>query len=280
MAEIVRKAFVAGHPIAHSRSPMIHGYWLQQLGIAGSYERLDVAPADFAAFMADLPRSGFAGGNVTIPHKEEAFRLAHQRDEAAEAIGAANTLWLEDGRVFASNTDAFGYTADLDARAPRWREASTVLVLGAGGAARAVIFAALSGTAADIRVVNRTVARGRELADRFGPRVTAHPAEAADELASEADLVVNTTALGMGGTGEAMVDVIRLPAHAIVSDIVYTPLMTPLLTAAAARGLTVVDGLGMLLHQAVPGFERWFGKRPRVTEELRSLIVADIEGKS
>lgn len=280
MADAVRRAFVVGHPIAHSRSPMIHGYWLAQLGIAGSYERIDVAPTEFGAFIRNLPASGYAGGNVTLPHKEEAFRLADRRDDAAEAIGAANTLWLEDGLICAGNTDASGYGADLDARAPEWRNASTVLVLGAGGAARAVVFAVLRDTNARILLVNRTVERARELADRFGPRVTAHSTEAADELSSQADLVVNTTSLGLSGKGALPLDMERVPEHAIVSDIVYTPLITPFLAAAAARGLTTVDGLGMLLHQAVPGFERWFGRRPQVTEELRSLVVADIEGKA
>ena len=279
MADASPKAFVAGHPVAHSRSPLIHGYWLAQLGIAGSYERVEVAPADFEAFMKGLPRSGFAGGNVTLPHKEEAFRLAGRRDEAAEAIGAANTLWLEDGRICASNTDAAGYAADLDARAPDWRKASTVLVLGAGGAARAVVFAALQGTGAEIHIVNRTLERARDLAGRFGRRVHAHPEGAAGELASQADLVINTTSMGLSGSAGPTFPMERLKAHAIVSDIVYTPLVTPFLADAAARGLTAIDGLGMLLHQAVPGFERWFGRRPQVSEELRALVVADIEGK-
>jgi shikimate dehydrogenase len=280
MAEGGRKAFIVGHPIAHSRSPMIHGHWLEELGIAGSYERIDVAPSDFETFMHALPKSGFVGGNVTIPHKEEAFRLADHCDEAAKAIGAANTLWLDNGRILASNTDAAGYAADLDARAPAWRDASTILVLGAGGAARGVIFAALSGTTARIHVVNRTAARAAELAERFGPRVSAHASDRTDALAADADLLVNTTSLGMSGKGAVALDMARLRPHAIVSDIVYTPLETPLLAAAAARGLTTIDGLGMLLHQAVPGFERWFGQRPVVSGALRAKVVADIEGRS
>ena len=273
-----RKAFVIGHPVAHSRSPMIHGFWLEKLGIAGSYERIDVAPGAVEAFMRELPDSGFAGGNVTIPHKEAVFRLADRRDAAAELIGAANTLWLEDGKICAGNTDAPGFAADLDQRAPGWRDSRAALVLGAGGAARAILFALKEAGISDIRLVNRTVARARELADRFGAGISAHGWDAVDELAADAGLVVNTTSLGMHGEGGSPMDVARLPAHAIVHDIVYTPLQTPLLAAAAARGLRAIDGLGMLLHQAVPGFERWFGARPQVTEELRALVVADLGG--
>ena len=163
----LKKAFVIGHPVAHSRSPMIHGYWLKQHGVAGSYERIDVDPDDIVHFIRGLPRSGFAGGNVTIPHKEAVFALADRTHEAAELIGAANTLWLEDGRICADNTDASGFAADLDQRAPEWRDAGSVLVLGAGGAARAVLFALKQAGFSDIRVVNRTVERARELADRF-----------------------------------------------------------------------------------------------------------------
>src|SRR5690606_23620925 len=183
-------------------------------------------------------------------------------DEAAELIGAANTLWLEDGKLHASNTDAFGFTSDLDQRAAGWRNAGTALVLGAGGASRAILFALEQAGFSDIRVVNRTVARAQELADRFGSRVSAHALEAADELAGDAQLVVNTTALGMGGEGGSPLDVSRLPASAIAVDIVYTPLETPFLAAAARHGMRTIDGLGMLLHQAIPGFERWFGTRP------------------
>ena len=275
-AEPVR-AFIIGHPVAHSRSPMIHGFWLERLGIAGSYERIDVQPEDIQTFIAALPRSGFAGGNVTIPHKEAVFGLADRIDEAAELIGAANTLWLEEGRLCAANTDAPGFSADLDQRAPGWRNARCALVLGAGGAARAILFALQQAGIADIRLVNRTVPRARELADRFGSGISAHGWDAVDELAADAALVVNTSALGMHGAGGLPMDVERLPAGATVVDIVYTPLQTPLLAAAAVRGLRTIDGLGMLLHQAVPGFERWFGVRPQVTQELRSLVIADLE---
>lgn len=277
MVDTGKKAFIIGHPVAHSRSPMIHGYWLKQLGILGSYERIDVAPENVEAFLSALPGSGFGGGNVTIPHKEAAFGAADEIDEAAELIGAANTLWLEDGKLHASNSDAFGFMSDLDQRAEGWRDADTALVLGAGGASRAILFALEQAGISKIHVVNRTVARAQELADRFGARVSAHSFDAVDELAADAKLVVNTTALGMGGKGDLPMDVSRLPSSAIAVDIVYTPLETPFLAAANQRGIRTIDGLGMLLHQAIPGFERWFGTRPEVTKELRDLIVADLE---
>jgi shikimate dehydrogenase len=274
MAE--RRAFVCGHPIAHSRSPKIHGAWLRDYGIAGRYDPLDIERARFTEFLTTLVSKGFVGGNITIPHKEAAFRLVERRDAAAEAIGAANTVWLEDGRLHGSNTDAYGFVANLDDRAPGWDRGETALVLGAGGAARAVLHALRERGFSDIRVVNRTVERAQELAQAFGG-VTAHSLSAADELAGDADLVVNTTSLGMHGESELAVNVERLPDNALVTDIVYVPLETPLLAAARRRGLATVDGLGMLLHQAVPGFERWFGKRPSVTPELRTSIAADIE---
>jgi shikimate dehydrogenase len=278
MAEAaMKKAFVVGHPIAHSRSPLIHGHWLATLGIHGSYERIDIHPDAIDAFLRDLPQSGFVGGNVTIPHKEAALRAADRLDDAAGLIGAANTLWLEDGRLCAGNTDAHGFSANLDACAPQWRQGRSALVLGAGGAARAVLFALKEAGFTDIRIVNRTVERARELVDRFGGRISAHGWAAADELATDADLLVNTTSLGMGGADGPPLDVKHLPDAAIVSDIVYVPLETPLLAAARRRGLVVVDGLGMLLHQAAPGFARWFGVRPEVTPALREKIVADLE---
>ena len=279
MAETTR-AFVCGHPIAHSRSPRIHGYWLKEYGIAGSYEAVDVAPADAAGFFATLREKGFAGGNVTIPHKEAAFAAAARRDAAATRIGAVNTLWFEDGVLTGGNTDAEGFAANLDEHAPGWTKAGPAVVLGAGGAARAVIQALKERGFTDIRVANRTISRAVELADRFGPGVTAHPSAATGELLTDAGLLVNTTALGMAGkegAGELPADPEMLPRHAIVTDIVYVPLETPLLCAARERRLKTVDGLGMLLHQAVPGFERWFGRRPEVTEELRAMIVADME---
>ncbi|WP_311030720.1 shikimate dehydrogenase [Mesorhizobium koreense] len=278
MAEGSRRAFVCGHPIAHSRSPMIHGYWLEKLGLHGSYERIDVAPDAFPAFLESIGRNGFAGGNITIPHKEVAFRIVEKRDPDAEAIGAVNTIWFDtEGRLCGGNTDAYGFAANLDDEVPQWAEGRKAVVLGAGGAARAVIHALKQRGYDDIRLVNRSRPRAEELAGRFRPGVSAHGWEAVAGLLGDADLVVNTSSLGMKGAPALEVDLEPLPAHAVVADIVYVPLETKLLKAARARGLATAEGLGMLLHQAVPGFERWFGRRPTVSESLRKRIVADVE---
>ncbi|MBZ9770252.1 shikimate dehydrogenase [Mesorhizobium sp. CA6] len=277
MAE--KKAFVTGHPIAHSRSPKIHGYWLAKYGIDGSYEAIDVAPADFAAFLKSLGENGYRGGNVTIPHKEAAFAGVARRDHAADEIGAVNTLWFEDGILCGGNTDGYGFAANLDEHAPGWAANGPAVVLGAGGASRAVIHALKERGVKDIRIANRTLARAEELSRHFGAGVSAHGAGALSELLADAGLLINTTSLGMHGDATLSADPAGLPDHAIVTDIVYVPLETPLLAAARARGLKTVDGLGMLLHQAVPGFERWFGRKPEVTPELRRMIVADIEGR-
>ena len=279
MAEATKKAFVTGHPIKHSRSPKIHGHWLAKHGIDGSYEAIDVAPQDFAEFIATLQANGFRGGNVTIPHKEAAFALVHRRDQAAEEIGAVNTLWFEDGLLWGGNTDGHGFAANLDDYAPGWANTGPAVVLGAGGASRAVIQALKQRGVGDIRIVNRTLARAQELRDRFGAGVSAHGTAETHELLADAGLLVNTTALGMVGNEGLAADPALLPDHAIVTDLVYVPLETPLLAAARARGLKTVDGLGMLLNQAVPGFEHWFGVRPRVTAELRAIIVADLVPK-
>lgn len=275
MAEM-KKAFVIGHPIANSRSPKIHGHWLKAYGIAGSYEAIDVMPGDLPAFLSAFGENGFNGGNVTIPHKEAVFAVVKRRDAAAEQIGAINTLWTEDGELRGGNTDAHGFAANLDEYAPGWAGNGPAVVLGAGGAARAIIHALKERGVSDIRIVNRTKARAVELRDQFGAGVSAHGSEATDELNADAGLLINTTALGMHGNEGLPADPAGLPAHAIVTDIVYVPLETPLLAAARRRGLKTVDGLGMLLHQAVPGFERWFGRRPEVTPELRDLVVADL----
>lgn len=276
MAE-VRRAFVVGHPINHSRSPLIHRYWLDQHGIAGSYEAHDIAPYDFPVFLAGLCKSGWVGGNITIPHKETAFASIERRDEAAEAIGAVNTVWIENDQLAASNTDAFGFAASLDAQTPIWRDGERVLIIGAGGASRAVLHALIAAGYKRIDLANRTLDRAQSLRDRFGSSV--HPLPLADIAgpATDADLIVNTTSLGMKDQPELALDFGRVRNTAIAADIVYAPLMTPFLKAAQEHGLATADGLGMLLHQAVPGFERWFGVRPEVTAELRALIVADLE---
>ncbi|HWK63885.1 MAG TPA: shikimate dehydrogenase [Rhizobiaceae bacterium] len=280
MVDPVRRAFVCGHPIAHSRSPIIHSYWLDRYGIAGSYAAIDVAPERFPLFLSGLSEAGLAGGNITIPHKEAAFAAVARRDAAAEAIGAVNTVWFEDGQLHGGNTDAYGFAANLDERAPGWERGRSAVVVGAGGAARAVIHALTERSIGDIRVANRTAGRAAELAARFGARVSAHAMGALPEICADADLLINTTSLGMAGDMGLSADPAWLPGHAIVTDLVYVPLRTPLLAAAAARGLKTVDGLGMLLHQAVPGFERWFGRRPDVTQALRDRIVADLDGKT
>jgi len=272
------RAFVVGHPIAHSRSPLIHGHWLAEHGIDGSYERLDVAPAEFAAFLRGLPDSGFAGGNVTIPHKEAAFALADDLTERARRIGAVNTLVLgEGGRLLGDNTDAPGFCAHLDqSLGPDWPDRGEAVILGAGGAARAIVVGLAERGVARIRVANRTRARAEAVA-ALAPGV----AEALDwadlpEAMAGAGLLVNTTSLGMKGQPPLELDLAPLPAGAAVADIVYAPLETALLANARARGLAAVDGLGMLLHQAVPGFTAWFGTRPAVTPALRAAIVADL----
>ncbi|TIU06217.1 MAG: shikimate dehydrogenase, partial [Mesorhizobium sp.] len=189
---VEKRAFVTGHPIAHSRSPKIHRYWLEEYGIDGSYQAIDVRPEDFAAFLKSLGENGYRGGNVTIPHKEAAFALVERRDEAAEAIGAVNTLWLEDGVLWGGNTDALGFAGNLDEHAPGWAANGPAVVLGAGGASRAVIYALKDRGLNDIRIVNRTLARAEELADRFGAGVSAHGAGAVGELLSDAGLLINT----------------------------------------------------------------------------------------
>ena len=276
MAEMTRRAFVCGHPVAHSRSPVIHDYWLRRLGLSGSYERIDVPPEEFADFLRDFPRMGFVGGNVTLPHKQAAFSLS-ETDAAARRIGAVNTLWLEDGKVCGTNTDALGFLANLDDQAPQWRRAKTATVLGAGGAARAILYALKQSGIVNIRIVNRTLTRALELAQEFSPGPGVAPWESLPSLLKDTDLLVNTTSLGMGGQGGWGFDLATMPRHAVVTDIVYIPLETPLLRAARLRELATVDGLGMLLHQAVPGFTRWFGRKPEVTAELRQLVIADLE---
>ena len=273
------KAFVTGFPIKHSRSPLIHGFWLKALGIDGSYEPIAVKPEDFAAFAASLADNGFAGGNVTIPHKEAAHAAADSLDAAATAIGAVNTLWFEDGKLRGGNTDAYGFAANLDDYAPGWDNADTALVLGAGGASRAVIHALLSRGFSKVSVINRTVSRAEELAIHFGAAVSASGWDGAQQHVADAGLIVNTTSLGMSGHGEEIgfpLDLSGAPQGAIATDIVYVPLKTPFLKGAEDAGLKTVDGLGMLLHQAVPGFERWFGQKPEVTAALREHILADM----
>jgi shikimate dehydrogenase len=274
---MARNAFIIGDPISHSRSPLIHGHWLQKHGIAGSYEAIHVKQADVSAFLSSIADKDFVGGNVTVPHKEAAYAHAAVRDEIADEIGAVNTLWFEDGKLRGANTDSYGFAQNLDERAPGWDKGGAALVIGAGGASRAVIHALKSRGFSDIRVANRSVERARGLQRGFGPKVSAHGLSALDEAASGARLVINTTSLGMEGDGEVPLKMQLLHPDALVTDIVYVPLETPLLKTARLAGLRTVDGLGMLLHQARPGFEKWFGVLPEVTPELRQLIITDMD---
>jgi shikimate dehydrogenase len=275
---MTRKACIIGHPVDHSRSPLIHGYWLRLHGIDGFYGREDVPPAALAGFLHGFAARGYIGANVTVPNKEGAYAAVARRSETARALGAVNTLWFEDGALVGDNTDVGGFLAHLDASAPDWdRRTRKAVVLGAGGAARAVVHAILSRGVPAILVLNRGHDRAETLAEHFGPRVGVGDwGERAAALAG-ANLLVNTTSLGMHGQPPLAIELSGLDDGASVVDLVYVPLETPLLAAARSRGLNPVDGLGMLLHQAVPGFERWFGTRPVVTPQLRALIVADIE---
>lgn len=273
------RACVTGSPIAHSRSPLLHGYWLKQYGIDGAYGREEVQPADAAAFYRSLGARGYVGCNVTLPNKETAFSVLDEADDSAAALGAANTLWLEGGRLHGANTDGYGFLANLDAGAPGWDlRRDLVVVIGAGGASRAVVHALVSRGFGRIVLANRTLSRAEKVA---APYASVRPLPLVDvpQVLGEADLVVNCTSLGMKGAEPLDLDLAPVRADAVVTDIVYVPLKTPFLKAAEARGLRTVDGLGMLLHQGVPGFERWFGVRPEVTAGLRETLVADLRAK-
>lgn len=274
----MKKACVMGHPIAHSRSPMIHGYWLKTLGIEGAYEAKDLRPDEFVPFISNLAANGYVGGNVTVPHKEAAYRSVSARDAASEAVGAVNTLWLESGKLMGGNSDVHGFIANLDDRAPGWNVAGCrALVLGAGGASRSAVYA-FQQRGIEVHVVNRTLARAQELAQRFG--VNAHAWNDLAKLLPQADVLVNCTSLGMTGKEALQVDLGPLNRSAVVYDIVYVPLETALLAQARQRGHRTVDGLGMLLQQAGFGFRKWFGGDPRVMPELRQIVEADILAKS
>ena len=272
------RAFVVGWPIAHSRSPLIHGTWLKTLDLAGSYEKVAIEPDAFATFVHGLRDQGFVGGNVTIPHKETAASLCAHLTPTARRLGVANTLWFEDGRLCGDTTDGAGFLGALDQDAPGWdQRRDLAIVLGAGGAARAIVDALLQRGFARVIVANRSPERADLLVRHLRDvRCEAAGFDAAERAASGADLLVNTTSAGMHGQPELVFDIGTLPDHAVVDDIVYIPRKTGLLSGAEARGLRTVGGLGMLLHQAVPGFEHWFGVKPRVTPDLRAVIEADI----
>jgi shikimate dehydrogenase len=269
-------AGVIGSPVAHSRSPALHGYWLKRYGLKGHYIPMDIAHSDLKAALETLPRMGFVGLNVTIPHKESILALADIVTDRAALIGAANTLiFRRDGKVHADNTDGSGFIANLRQNAPHWHPGSgPAAVLGAGGAARAVVAALIEVGTPEIRIANRTRPRAEALRSDFGAKVVVHDWVQAGNMLDGAATVVNTTALGMTGKPDFRVPLDALGPGMLVTDLVYTPLKTTLLIEAEAAGCTVVDGLGMLLHQAVPGFERWFGQRPDVDEATRRAVLA------
>lgn len=273
----MKRACVIGWPIAHSRSPLIHGYWLGKYGIEGSYTKEPVRPEDLSTYLASLSERGFAGCNVTVPHKEAVFAASAIREPSAVAVGAANTLWFEGRALACTNTDTYGFMANLDRSAPNWRSvAGPVLVLGAGGSARAVVYGLRESGRDDIRIFNRTIERADDIARHFGAGVSAFTWDARNAHVAQASLIVNTTTLGMNGAGNPEIDFSLARKDAVVADLVYVPLETPLLRSARTHGLVGVDGLGMLLHQAVPGFEKWFGIRPDVTSELYALVAQNI----
>jgi shikimate dehydrogenase len=273
----VRRAGVCGWPVAHSRSPLIHGYWLARYHLEGAYERFAVPPLGFADFAASIGVDGLIGANVTVPHKEAAFAACDRLTDSARATGAVNTLWREGGALWGDNTDVAGFLASLDAEAPGWRDrVDSAVVLGAGGVARAIVHGLVSRGVERVAIVNRTRARAVALAERFGPAARAATWDELPQLLAKAGLLANATILGMAGQPPLDVALAPLKAEAVVADVVYVPLTTPLVEAAWRRGCVAVGGLGMLLRQAAPSFARWFGKTPEVTAELRALVEADL----
>src|SRR6056297_2766266 len=268
-------AGVIGSPIAHSKSPQLHGHWLRVNGLKGFYIPMDVAADDLEEVLRSLPKAGFVGINVTVPHKEKVMELADLVTDRATLIGAANTLiFRKDGRIHADNTDGYGFIENIRQTIPDWApKTGPAVVLGAGGAARAVLASLLDVGVPQILLTNRTRIRAEKLREDFGNRVQVVEWVQAGNVLEDADLVVNTTSLGMTGKPEMRVPLDGLKPGAVVNDLVYAPLRTRLLATAEERGCRVVDGLGMLLHQAVPGFERWFGKRPVVDENVRAAVL-------
>ena len=276
MTASVPLAAVIGDPIGHSKSPLLHGFWLRAYQISGHYVPLHVTSGDLGQVLATMPRMGFVGANVTIPHKETVLELADIVTDRARAIGAANTLTFhKDGKIEADNTDGHGFLANIQQNAPAFdAKDGPAVILGAGGAAKAVIYALLEAGAPQVRVLNRNLDRAKNLSARFGDRVSVHEMSDLPNLLGDCNLLVNTTSLGMIGQPPLAVDLSNLPKTAVVNDIVYTPLETDLLKQARAMGAVAVDGLGMLLHQAAPGFAKWFGTEPAVTDELRRAVLA------
>lgn len=271
------KACVIGWPISHSRSPLIHNYWLKLNGLAGSYDRVAVRPDELTTFLQTLEAQGLRGCNITIPHKERAFSLVDSVDETSRRVGSINTVWREAGRLHAMSTDGTGFCANVEQSIPDFNFIGKIVtVLGAGGSSRAIVNELLLRGADKIFVANRTTARAAEFVMLFGPAIKAIELSAVDAVLAQTDLLVNTTSIGLGDGADVPVDLSHLPSQAVVADIVYVPLETKLLHRARQRELRTVGGLGMLLHQAVPGFEKWFGMRPIVTQELFELVADDI----
>jgi shikimate dehydrogenase len=278
MSEERKNVCIIAWPAGHSRSPLIHNYWIKRHNLNAEYRREAVPPEQLADFIAHFREQGYIGGNVTVPHKQTVLALS-EPDERAKAVGAANCLWYEGEKLRSTNTDVEGFLANLDAATPGWdRGLETAAVLGAGGGARAVVFALIQRNVGRIYVINRTAERAEALKKKFGARVHIAKWEETTGLLGGAGLLINTTTLGM--VGQPPLDInLRCPASLVVADLVYAPLETGLLKLAHARGLRTADGLGMLLHQAVRGFERWFGVKPEVTPELRALVEADLGAK-
>jgi shikimate dehydrogenase len=270
-----RLAGVLGWPIAHSRSPLLHGVWIARHSLDAAYVPLAVRPEDFADVVRAMPRMGFVGANVTSPHKQAAFALADNKDRAAAETGAVNTLIFRDGGIVGRNTDVPGFLANLRAQVPDWRpDAGLAVILGAGGSAPAVVSGLLQSGVERIALVNRTAAHAQALAERFGERIGIYDWPSLGNLLERAELLVNTTVLGMAGMPSLTIELSMLPPSAVVADLVYQPLVTPLLHQAQARGLRTVEGLGMLLYQAQPSFEAWFGICPEVDADLRARVLA------
>lgn len=273
-----KQAFVAGNPVKHSKSPLLHGYWLAKYGLDGTYQAVETDEKALKELFNKIRKGEIQGGNVTIPHKQLAFDLCDHLTETAAKIGAVNTVWQQDGQLWGDNTDGYGFLANLDHQVPHWaRQKDVAIILGAGGAARAILFALVEKGFKKIYLLNRTRVRAEQLAAEFDGPIEPQTLDQFNELASEANLVVNTSAIGMHGSKFDQLNVGKLPKTAIVADIVYTPLMTPLLLDAKANALDIATGIGMLVFQAVPGFERWFGVRPEVDAALLDYMLAEIQ---
>lgn len=269
-------AFVMGWPIGHTRSPALHGHWLKRYGIAGHYVPLPVAPDDLETVLRSLPKAGFVGGNVTLPHKLDVFALADETTPRAQRLGAANTIIYDAERgIIADNTDGYGFIENLRAARPTWRgDEGPALVIGAGGASRAIVAALLDAGAPELRLTNRTRAKAEQIADELGGNITVVDFDAAEDAVAGATLVVNTTSMGMDGGPPLSLTLDALAKGTLATDAVYAPLDTPFLQRASAQGAETVDGLGMLLHQARPGFAAWFGREPEVDEALRQAVLS------